>query len=143
MTQNLTGRDVGPMTMTFLFKKLIGYLWSGIDSVEALVSHLLMGPEEISRFLDEEPGVPLNTDDHPYLEYSVPGDLFYGTLDNTRELAPHVGDPTRYVDGLPAGAAERIRALSRELAATLSDARRAPDSPAPAGTPAAPSAGRG
>jgi hypothetical protein len=90
-----------------------------IDTPEELLSHLLMGPEEIRAFLDEQPQVPLNTDEFPYLEYSVPGDLFYGTSDNARELAAHVADPTAYAENLPGPAAARIQALSRARADSL------------------------
>jgi len=90
-----------------------------IDTPEELLSHLLMGPEEIRAFLDEQPQVPLNTDEFPYLEYSVPGDLFYGTGDNERELAAHLADPTAYAENLPDAAAERIRELSRSRAGSL------------------------
>jgi spermidine synthase len=90
-----------------------------IDTPEELLSHLLMGPEEIRAFLDEQPQVPVNTDEFPYLEYSVPGDLFYGTSDNERELAAHLADPADYAENLPDSAAERIRALSRSRAGSL------------------------
>jgi spermidine synthase len=82
----------------------------GIASPVELLGHLVMGPEEIRAYLAAEPGIPLNTDGHPYLEYFVPGDLFYGTSDNIRALAPHAADPTRYTRNLPAEAAARIRA---------------------------------
>jgi hypothetical protein len=99
----------------------------GIGSPEELLSLLLMGPDEIRDFVNEGPGVPENTDDHPYLEYFVPGDLFYDDLDNLREIVKHLADPTRFVTGLPperaaelrtltAGRAERL--LSREPEAT-------------------------
>jgi hypothetical protein len=54
-----------------------------------------MGPAEIRAYLDDEPDVPLNTDDSPYLEYFVPRDLFYTTADNVRELSRHVVDPVQ------------------------------------------------
>jgi spermidine synthase len=90
----------------------------GIDSAEALLGHLLMGPEEIRAYLDEDPEVPLNTDDHPYLEYFVPGDLYARSADNLRELAPHAADPARYVDNVPADVAARLRSLRRAWTAT-------------------------
>jgi spermidine synthase len=83
-----------------------------IDSPEELLSHLMLGPEELRTFIEDEPGVPTNTDDHPYLEYFVPGDLFHTTLDNTQELAPHLTDPARFVHGLPPDAASRLAALA-------------------------------
>ena len=73
----------------------------GIHSPEALLSLLLMGPEEIQAYLDDEPGVPLNTDDYPYLEYFVPGDLFYQPVENVREIVRHLADPARYVSNQP------------------------------------------
>lgn len=60
-----------------------------IGSPEELLRHQIMGPDELEAYLAEEPGVPLNTDDYPYLEYFVPRDLFHGTAENVRELARH------------------------------------------------------
>ena len=76
-----------------------------IASPEQLLSHLRMGPAEIRAYVDAEPGVPLNTDDYPYLEYFVPRDLFATTADNVRELSRHVVDPARLLVNVPAGAA--------------------------------------
>ena len=66
-----------------------------------------MGPDGIRAYLDDEPDVPLNTDDYPYLEYFVPGDLFYQPVKNVRELVKHLVDPSRYViNQLPESVAE-------------------------------------
>jgi spermidine synthase len=86
----------------------------GIRSAEELLSHLLMGPEEIRSYLEADPGVPLNTDDYPYLEYFVPGDLFSDTESNVRELLPHLGDPSRAVANLPRQAASRLADLAAQ-----------------------------
>jgi spermidine synthase len=85
-----------------------------IGSPEELLSHLMMGPEEIRAFVGEEPDLPVNTDDYPYLEYFVPGDLFFTTLDNAGEIADHLSDPARLVENMPAPAAAVLAALSRE-----------------------------
>jgi len=85
-----------------------------IRSSEDLLSYLLMGPEELRAYIEAEDGVPANTDDYPYLEYFVPGDLYYTTLDNVREFAGHFADPTTLVRGLPEDAARRVRALAAE-----------------------------
>jgi spermidine synthase len=58
-----------------------------IETPEELLRHQIMGPAELSAYLAAESGVPLNTDDYPYLEYFVPRDLFHGTDENVRELA--------------------------------------------------------
>jgi hypothetical protein len=58
-----------------------------IETPEELLRHQIMGPAELSAYLAADSGVPLNTDDYPYLEYFVPRDLFHGTDENVRELA--------------------------------------------------------
>jgi spermidine synthase len=82
-----------------------------IDTPEDLLSLLLMGPEEIQAYVDAEPGVPTNTDDYPYLEYFVPGDLFFRPSDNVREIVKHPVDPTRFVRGQPPESVARVREL--------------------------------
>jgi spermidine synthase len=72
-----------------------------IESPEQLLTHLRMGPDEIRAYVDDEPDVPLNTDDYPYLEYFVPRDLFYTTADNVRELSRHVVDPAQLLVNVP------------------------------------------
>jgi spermidine synthase len=91
----------------------------GIDGPEALLSLLLMGPAEIRDFVNQGAGVPENTDDHPYLEYFVPGDLFYDDLDNVREIVKHLADPARFVTGLPHERAAELRALTAGRAERL------------------------
>jgi spermidine synthase len=76
-----------------------------IGSPEQLLAHLRMGPAEIRAYVDDEPEVPLNPDDSPYLEYFVPRDLFYTTDDNVRELSRHVADPARLLVNVPADGA--------------------------------------
>jgi spermidine synthase len=88
----------------------------GIHSPEELLGHLILGPRELRAFVEERKA-PLNTDDFPYLEYFVPGDLFHGTRDNVRELLEHLADPTRYVKNLPDAAATEIRARARAVRA--------------------------
>lgn len=85
-----------------------------IHSPEQLLSHLLMGPEGIRAYLDADGDVPLNTDDYPYLEYFVPGDLFSDTQSNVRALVPHLTDPALAVRNLPPAAAERLASLSAD-----------------------------
>jgi len=84
----------------------------GIESPEQFLSLLLLGPEEIQAFVAAEPDVPINTDDFPYLEYFVPGDLFYRPVENVRQLVRHLIDPTRLVRNLPPDSAARVRELS-------------------------------
>jgi spermidine synthase len=85
-----------------------------IRSPEELLSHLLMGPAEIRAYVEDAANVPLNTDDYPYLEYFVPRDLFHTTADNVREFAAHRVDPVELVEQIPADAAARLAALSRD-----------------------------
>jgi spermidine synthase len=82
----------------------------GIASTEALVSHLLMGPEELRAFVGKDQ-VPLNTDDHPYLEYFVPGDLFYRVDDNERALTEYLAVPASYVHNVDDASAAEILAF--------------------------------
>jgi spermidine synthase len=82
-----------------------------INTPEDLLSLLLMGPDEIQAYLNAEPGIPTNTDDYPYLEYFVPGDLFSRPADNVREFVKHSVDPTRFVRGQPPESAARVREL--------------------------------
>jgi hypothetical protein len=73
-----------------------------------------MGPAEIRAYVEDAANVPLNTDDYPYLEYFVPRDLFHTTADNVREFAAHRVDPVELVEQIPADAAARLAALSRD-----------------------------
>jgi hypothetical protein len=81
-----------------------------VDSPEEFLSLLLMGPDEIRDFVNSEP-VPSNTDDYPYLEYFVPGDLFARPADNVRAMLPHLTDPTRFIRNEPPGFATRVQEL--------------------------------
>lgn len=85
-----------------------------IDSPEEFLALLLLGPGEIRAYVDAEPGIPLNTDDYPYLEYFVPGDLFYQPADNVRELVKYQTDPTRLVRNQPRWSVAAVRALVRD-----------------------------
>jgi spermidine synthase len=85
-----------------------------IHSAEDLLSHLLMGPDGIRAYLAADGDVPLNTDDYPYLEYFVPGDLFSDTERNVRDLVPHLRDPALAVRELPPAAARRLATLSAD-----------------------------
>lgn len=84
----------------------------GIASPEELLGHLLMGPDALRAFVEDGPEVPINSDDFPYLEYFVPGDLFATTRENTAEFVKHLSDPTLRVRNLPPDAAARVRALA-------------------------------
>jgi hypothetical protein len=83
----------------------------GVGSLEELLSLLLLGPDEIRRFVGSPPGVPLNTDDHPYLEYFVPADLFYWPVDNLRALLAYEAEPWKLVRDQPGDSVERLRQL--------------------------------
>ena len=41
----------------------------------------------------------------------VPGDLFYGPVENVRELVKHAADPTRFIRKQPPESVARVRAL--------------------------------
>jgi spermidine synthase len=88
----------------------------GIRSPEDLLSHLLMGPRELRAYVEAEQGVPVNTDDYPYLEYFVPRDLFYTTADNVRALSVHAIDPAELVAHIPPADAARLSKLAAEQA---------------------------
>ena len=107
--------DFATMQQRFADPAVSGDLASiDIESVEELLSLLILGPEEIEAFVAAEPGVPLNTDDYPYLEYFVPGDLYVGVDENVEALIAQTVDPTRFVRGLSPVTAERIRAMAAE-----------------------------
>jgi hypothetical protein len=74
----------------------------------------MMGPEEIRAYIADADAVPTNTDDYPYLEYFVPGDLFHTSLENVRELSRHLSNPADFVKNLPPKAAITLAALSEE-----------------------------
>ena len=59
-------------------------------------------------------GAPLNTDDHPYLEYFVPGDLFFRVEDNARAMAEHLSPPDRQVVGASPAALRELRVETRD-----------------------------
>jgi spermidine synthase len=99
-----------------------------IRSPEALLSHLLMGPDEIRAYVADETDVPVNTDDHPYLEYFVPRDLFSSTASNVAEFVPHLARPSTLVENLPPESKRILDALARERAKRL--ARAGSDDPA-------------
>jgi len=117
----LVARPDSPSIDYTLLKRKFEDPWIGEDlasidirSPEELLSHLMMGPDEIRAFVEDGAKVPTNTDDYPYLEYFVPGDLFYTTLDNVRELARHFSDPADLVEDLPRDAAAALATLSQE-----------------------------
>jgi len=85
-----------------------------IHSPEELLSHLMMGPEQIRAYIGDPGKVPTNTDDYPYLEYFVPGDLFHSSLDNVRELSQHLANPSDIVRNMPPDASAKLAALSEE-----------------------------
>jgi spermidine synthase len=84
-----------------------------VNSPEEFLALLLLGPDEIRAFIDAEPDIPTNTDDYPYLEYFVPGDLFYQPINNVRELVNYQTDPTRFVTNQPAESMSLVRTLIR------------------------------
>jgi hypothetical protein len=90
-----------------------------INSPEELLSLLLMGPDEISAYVNAEEDVPLNTDDYPYLEYFVPGDLFHQPIENVRQLVEYQANPGKQVYNLPEDAAETINSLVLDRKARL------------------------
>ncbi|MGH0035404.1 MAG: fused MFS/spermidine synthase [Myxococcota bacterium] len=99
-----------------------------IDSPEEFLALMLMGPDEVRAFIDADPDVPVNTDDYPYLEYFVPGDLFYTPEDNVRALVKHLVDPTQFVRNQPPDSVARVRELiegrAERLVAEVSSAAR-------------------
>lgn len=92
-----------------------------VNSPEEFLALLLMGPDDIRDFVNEDPATPVNTDDHPYLEYFTPGDLFYGPLQNVRGLIRHGTVPTRLVMNQPAESVALVRSLVRNRGQALID----------------------
>ena len=78
-----------------------------------------MGPDEIRAYIEEVENVPTNTDDYPYLEYFVPGDLFYTSLDNVRELVRHAANPLDYVRNIPSQQAAALERLGDERMSSI------------------------
>lgn len=87
-----------------------------IASPVELLSHLLMGPDELRAYVEsgDHGEIPLNTDDFPYLEYFVPRDLFFRPIDNTRDFVPHLADPGSHVIGMPRRLEDELAALAKE-----------------------------
>jgi spermidine synthase len=92
-----------------------------VNSPEEFLALLLMGPSDIREFVNEDPTVPVNTDDHPYLEYFTPGDLFYQPIQNVRELVRHATDPAGLIENQPAESAALVQSLVRNRERTLID----------------------
>ncbi|MFT5444660.1 MAG: spermidine synthase, partial [Myxococcota bacterium] len=82
-----------------------------INTPEDILSLLLMGPDDIQAYLNVESDIPINTDDYPYLEYFVPGDLFHRPVENVREIVEHLADPTDFLINQPPESVARVRAL--------------------------------
>ena len=90
-----------------------------INTPEDFLGLLLMGPDEIRAFVNAEENVPVNTDDYPYLEYFVPGDLFYQPLANVRELSKYLVDPTTLVFNQPEDSVLAVQAAMHGKAQRL------------------------
>jgi spermidine synthase len=56
-----------------------------------LVSHLLMGPDQIKAYLNNTTDQTHNTDDNAYLEYYTPSEYLEKTEDIIQDLLPYVG----------------------------------------------------
>jgi len=97
-----------------------------IHTPEDLLSLMLLGPDEVRAFLAVDRGVPLNTDDFPYLEHFVPRDLFYAADSIMAELVPFAIDPAKYVSHQPEDSQERVRALCAGRAERFLGELRAP-----------------
>ena len=65
-----------------------------IPGADALLGHLLMGPEQIKKYLAAAGDDIINTDDNAYLEYSTPFEFLETTQTIVAALEPHAGfDP--------------------------------------------------
>lgn len=66
----------------------------GIYNVNDFLSYLLLGPEQVDRYLHDTPNRIQNTDDNAYLEYRTPFEFLQNTKSIVRGLLPNAGyDP--------------------------------------------------
>lgn len=86
----------------------------GIDSADALVAHMLMGPTDIRRYLAAAAGSELNTDDNAYLEYRTPFEYLSPMQDILAALLPFSRLDEGIVTGLPDRARETLRSRWNE-----------------------------
>ncbi|MCZ6464243.1 MAG: fused MFS/spermidine synthase [Proteobacteria bacterium] len=84
----------------------------GIDSPEILLAHLLMDTEHIRRYLAQNGGGPLNTDDNAYLEYRTPFEFIEGPDDIVPGLVAFAG---WNADALLVNAPAEARATIQQL----------------------------
>ncbi|MDP6980292.1 MAG: fused MFS/spermidine synthase [Myxococcota bacterium] len=79
-----------------------------VHGAEDLAALLLLGPEDLADYVAADASVPINTDDHPYLEYFVPGDLFRRPVENVADLLRFEGNPARQFENASGEVMRRI-----------------------------------
>jgi spermidine synthase len=72
-----------------------------IGSPEALLGHMLMGPEQIAGYLASTGRDDLNTDDNGYLEYRTPFEYLEPMQNIMTALLPHSGLAHAVIQGVP------------------------------------------
>ena len=63
----------------------------GVHSAPELLALMLMGPDEVARYLASTPNQGLNTDDNAYLEYHTPLEMAEPWETLAAELLPYAG----------------------------------------------------
>jgi hypothetical protein len=83
----------------------------GIRSIYDLVSRILMGPDEVRRFVGSG---PLHTDDLPIIAYNAPKDLYRNTRkENMHLLTGYAKGIGPYLDGFSEQPENRKRFIAR------------------------------
>ena len=87
----------------------------GIQNIYDLASRILMGPDEVRRFVGSG---PLHTDDLPVVAYSAPKNLYRNTRkENMRLLTHYAKGIGPYVDGF-SGSPENRKHFLRRLSSS-------------------------
>ena len=81
----------------------------GIHSPPELLSLMLMGPDEVKKYLASVPGTQLNTDDNAYLEYHVPFDLPEKSDKLVGGLLPYASLDLRDISNISPEETEQVR----------------------------------
>jgi spermidine synthase len=93
-----------------------------IHSASELLAHMLMGPEQISRYLANAPAGPMNTDDNAYLEYHSPFEYLEPGRKIVAALLPYAALDLRDIHNLTSEDRNQLeRSWNRRTASLLSE----------------------
>jgi spermidine synthase len=81
----------------------------GVHSAPELLSLMVMGPDEIARYLASTPDQSLNTDDNAYLEYHVPFDIPQKAQTVVAGLLPYARLVLRAIHNITPEQTEQVR----------------------------------